>query len=127
MAAASRVDTRIVGVTDSLLDNRIEPITATDDEIRDAVAGAHLSSFLPALLPALAHAIGDDSILVEALRPDGAKIRDESAGLTPEQEVEIRTIAADTLIEVRDGIRSFDDEVRGRHRSSATADGVCHR
>lgn len=110
MVAASRVDTRIVGVTDSLLDNRIEPITATDDEIRDAVAGAHLSSFLPALLPALAHAIGDDSILVEALRPDGTKIRDESAGLTPEQEVEIRTIAADTLIEVRDGIRSFDDE-----------------
>ena len=97
-------------MTDSLLDNQIEPITATDDEIRAAVAGAHLSSFLPALLPALAHALGDDSILTESVRPDGTMIRDESAGLTLEQAHEIRRIAVDALIGVRDGIRSFDDE-----------------
>jgi 4-hydroxyacetophenone monooxygenase len=97
-------------VGDSLLDQRIEPITATDAEIRDAVEDAHLPSFLPALLPALAHATGDDSILVETVRPDGTMIRDESAGLTPAQAAEIRRIAVDTLIEVRNGVRSFDDE-----------------
>lgn len=110
MASSSGSRARIGGVTDSLLDNRIEPITATDDEIREAVAGAHLSSFLPALLPALAHALGDDSILPESVRPDGAMMRDESAGLTLEQTHEIRRIAVDALIDVRDGNRSFDDE-----------------
>ncbi len=110
MVPASGPDATIGGVTDSLLDNRIEPITATDDEIRAAVAGAHQASFLPALLPALAHATGDESILVESVRPDGTMIRDESAGLSTAQEREIRRIAVDTLIAARDGVRSFDDE-----------------
>ena len=102
MAAATTGSAKLVTVT--------EPITATDDEIRSAVAGAHLSSFLPALLPALAHATGDESLLVETLRPDGSLIRDETAGLTPGQESEIRRIATAMLIDVRDGVRAFDDE-----------------
>ncbi len=42
-----------------------EPITADDDTIRSALKDA----FLPALLPALAHATGDLSILRDELRP----------------------------------------------------------
>ena len=97
-------------MTDSLLDNRIEPITANDEEIRDAVNGANLASFLPALLPALAHATGDDSLLMNALLPDGELIRDDTAGLSSEQQTEIRRIAVDVLIDVRDGRRSFVDD-----------------
>jgi 4-hydroxyacetophenone monooxygenase len=106
-------------VTDSLLDNRLEPITASDDEIRAAVHDADQSSFLPALLPALAHAIGDDSILDAELRPDGALIRDESAGLTPEQADAIREVAIDILIAIRDGTRSILDE---RERTDVDTD-----
>ncbi len=81
----------------------IEPLTASDDEIRAAVADAHLPSFLPALLPALAHATGDDSLLDPSLRPDPELLRDESAGLTPDQQARIRALTVDTLIAVRDG------------------------
>ena len=102
MAAAPTRDAKLVSVT--------EPITASDAEIRSAVTGAHLASFLPALLPALAHATGNDSLLVESLRPDGALIRDETAGLTPKMETEIRRVATEVLIDVRDGVRRFDDE-----------------
>ncbi|MEP6296830.1 MAG: NAD(P)/FAD-dependent oxidoreductase, partial [Ilumatobacter sp.] len=92
---------------ESLLDNRISPITASDEEIHAAVHGADLASFLPALLPALAHALGDDSLLVEALRPDGDLIRDETAGLDADQQAEIRRLAVEVLIDVRDGRRAF--------------------
>ena len=44
----------------------IEPITATDDELRDALEVADL----PALLPALAHVTGDLSLLRDDLRID---------------------------------------------------------
>ena len=118
MASSSGSKARIDGVTASPLNNRIEPILATDDEIREAVAGAHLSSFLPALLPALAHALGDDSVLPEWVRPNGASIRDESAGLTPGQAREIRRIAIEALIDVRDGNRFFDDEATKSNISS---------
>jgi 4-hydroxyacetophenone monooxygenase len=97
-------------VTDSLLDNLIEPITASDDEIRAAVDEADQPSFLPALLPALAHATGDTSILDDALRPDGELIRDETAGLTAEQQAAVRRAAVHVLIDLRDGVRSFVDE-----------------
>ncbi|MEL6891030.1 MAG: FAD-dependent oxidoreductase [Actinomycetota bacterium] len=88
--------------------NVIEPIIASDGEIRAAVDGAHLPSFLPALLPSLAHATDDLTLLRAELRPDGDLIRDESAGLTPEQQRKIRDAAVDVLIAVRDGSMSFD-------------------
>ncbi|MFK7917729.1 MAG: flavin-containing monooxygenase [Ilumatobacter sp.] len=96
-------------MTHSLLDNQIEPITASDDEIRSAVDGADLASFLPALLPALSHALDDESLLIDSLRPDGELIRDETAGLTPDQQMAIRRLAVEVLIDVRDARRTFAD------------------
>lgn len=108
-------------MTDSLLDNQIQPITATDVEIRRALDDADLPSFLPALLPALAHATGDDSLLDETLRPDGTMIRDESAGLQPDQQQRIREVAADVLIRIRDGevaLVALDDTASGTGRQA---------
>ncbi len=86
----------------------IEAITESDDEIRALVADAHLPSFLPAMLPALAHATGDLTLLREDLRPDGSMIRDEMVGLAPDQQSAIRQLVGDVLISVRDGVRTFD-------------------
>ena len=97
-------------MSESLIDNQIHPITQGDDEIAAALADAALPMFLPALLPALAHATGDYSLLVDALRPDGATLRDETSGLSPEQQAEIRRLALDTLIAVRDGGARFSDD-----------------
>lgn len=116
---------------DSLLDNQIEPIDASDDEIRAMVASAHLPSFLPALLPAIAHATGVDTLLDDELRPDGTLIRDETSGLTPEQQNTIRERAVDALIAVRDGELAFradgsptDDERLRRIMSFAIGDEI---
>ena len=54
--------TRSIGVG---ITRAIEPLTADDDAIRLALQDA----FLPALLPALAQATGDFSLLRDELRP----------------------------------------------------------
>ena len=77
----------------------IEPITASDDELRDALA----VSDLPALLPALAHITGDLSLLRPELRIDPLLMGEDQGGLTPEQQAGIRALALDTLIAFRDG------------------------
>jgi len=63
----------------------IETITATDDELRDILDQAEL----PPLLPALAYATGDLTILQEHLRPDPLLMAMPQGGLTEEQQEEI--------------------------------------
>jgi len=77
----------------------IEPITASDEELRAALEVADL----PALLPALAHVTGDLSLLREELRIDPALMGEDQGGLTPEQQAAIRELALETLIRFRDG------------------------
>ena len=66
----------------------VEPITAGDDDINRALLDAEL----PALLPALAHATGDLSLLREDLRPDPLLVIEPQGGLTEEQHDAIRAL-----------------------------------
>jgi 4-hydroxyacetophenone monooxygenase len=77
----------------------IEPITASDDEIRAILAEAEI----PPLLPALAYATGDLSLLREHLRPDPVLFNLPQGGLTGEQQAEARDLALDALARFRDG------------------------
>jgi 4-hydroxyacetophenone monooxygenase len=77
----------------------VEPITADDDAIRAALEQAAL----PSLLPAIAHATGDLSLLRDDLRPDPLRIAEPDAGIGAEQAVEIRRLALEALVRYRDG------------------------
>jgi 4-hydroxyacetophenone monooxygenase len=77
----------------------LEPVTADDDAIRAALDGA----MLPALLPALAHATGDLSLLRDDLRPDPLRMAEPDAGLSAEQAATIKAIALDAIRRFRDG------------------------
>jgi 4-hydroxyacetophenone monooxygenase len=77
----------------------VEPITADDDTIRDALQYADL----PALLPALALVTRDFSLLHDDLRIDPALMMEEQGGLTEEQQAAIRQVAFDALVRYRDG------------------------
>jgi 4-hydroxyacetophenone monooxygenase len=78
----------------------IEPITATDDEIRAFLAEAEV----PPLLPALAYATGDLSLLRDELRPDPLLFAAmPQGGLTDEQQAQARELAFDALVRFRDG------------------------
>src|SRR4051812_26490731 len=77
----------------------VQPITATDDELRAALEAADL----PALLPALAHVTGDLSLLRPDLRIDPLLMAEDQGGLTPEQQAAIRALAVETLAAFRDG------------------------
>jgi 4-hydroxyacetophenone monooxygenase len=76
----------------------IEPITATDDELRAVLEEAQL----PPLLPALAYLTGDLSLLRDDLRPDPVLLSLPQGGLSPEQAAEIRRLARDALGRYRD-------------------------
>src|SRR3954451_21327901 len=86
--------------TSSPFIKEIAPITCSDEELRAILDEAEL----PPLLPALAYATGDMSLLREHLRPDpllfGAM---PQGGLTDEQQAEIRELALDVLSKFRDG------------------------
>ena len=77
----------------------VQPITATDEELRAALEVADL----PALLPALAHVTGDHSLLRPDLRVDPLLMGEDQGGLTPEQQDAVRALALETLIAFRDG------------------------
>jgi 4-hydroxyacetophenone monooxygenase len=77
----------------------IEPITATDDEIRAALEDAEI----PPLLPALAYITGDASLLREDLRPNALTIAMPQGGLSEAQLTEARQLALEALIRFRDG------------------------
>ncbi|MBE0609881.1 MAG: NAD(P)/FAD-dependent oxidoreductase [Dehalococcoidia bacterium] len=74
-----------------------EPITADDADIRAALADA----FLPALLPALAQATGDFTILREELRPPGIAPGVPQGGMSPQQQDAAREIAFEALKQLR--------------------------
>lgn len=71
---------------------------ADDETIRAAVEQAEI----PALLPALAAATGDLSLIPEHLRPSTAGLMDPTAGLSPEQQAEARELAVGALCRLRD-------------------------
>ncbi|MCI0855481.1 MAG: hypothetical protein J4N98_02235, partial [Chloroflexi bacterium] len=90
-----------------------EPLTADDETIRTALNDA----FLPALLPALAQATGDFSLLREDLRPPAAAPGMLQGGMSDEQQSQARDFAFDVLKTLRDdgangGQRSIEDDVR---------------
>ena len=88
-----------LGFSSSPFVGAVEPITASDDEIRRALDDAEL----PPLLPALAYITGDLAVLRPDLRPDPLLLAMPQAGLSGEQQAEIRAIALAALIEFRDG------------------------
>ena len=77
----------------------IAPIDCTDDEIRGFLADAELQP----LLPALAYATGDMSLLRDDLQPDPLLLALPAGGFTDEQAAAIRALALETLIAFRDG------------------------
>ena len=76
----------------------VEPITASDDEIRAALADA----VLPPLLPALAYLTGDLTLLRPELRIDPLMIGMPQGGLTDDQQAAIRDLALEVLCRYRD-------------------------
>jgi 4-hydroxyacetophenone monooxygenase len=77
----------------------IEPITESDDEIRHALADAEV----PPLLPAIAYATGDMSLLRPELQSDPMLVAIPQGGLTDEQQAQARDLALQALIRFRDG------------------------
>ncbi len=77
----------------------VEPITADDDALKAAL----LDADVPALLPALALATGDFSLLRDDLRIDPTLMMEEQGGLSETQQEAIRAIAAEVLARFRDG------------------------
>jgi len=77
---------------------RVEPIIASDDEIRTALAEAEI----PPLLPALAYLTGDLSLLRDDLRPDPLLAALPQGGLTEEQQRAARDLAFEVLRRFRD-------------------------
>lgn len=75
-----------------------EPITADDETIRKALEDA----FLPALIPALAQATGDLSLLREELRPPGVAPGVLQGGMTEPQQEAARAVALEALRALRD-------------------------
>ncbi|HEY8524939.1 MAG TPA: NAD(P)/FAD-dependent oxidoreductase [Acidimicrobiales bacterium] len=92
--AAARPDAVGVGAM-----HPVEPITASDDELRAILAEAEV----PPLLPALAYATGDLRLLRDHLRPDPMLFQLPQGGLTEEQQAEARELALQALIRFRDG------------------------
>src|SRR6476619_3989076 len=80
-------------------DTSIAPISASDEEIRAALAEAEI----PPLLPALAYATGDLSLLQDELRPDALLLAMPQGGLTDEQLDRARELAFEALVRFRDG------------------------
>jgi 4-hydroxyacetophenone monooxygenase len=77
----------------------VEPITATDEEIREALEAAEV----PPLLPALAYATGDLSLLQDDLRPDPLSFSMPQGGLSEVQLERARQLAFEALVRFRDG------------------------
>jgi 4-hydroxyacetophenone monooxygenase len=75
-----------------------QPITASDASIRTALDDA----FLPALLPALAQATGDYTILRDDLRPPGVAPGIPQGGMSPGQQAAAREVAFEAIRKLRD-------------------------
>jgi 4-hydroxyacetophenone monooxygenase len=77
----------------------VAPIVESDDEIRRVLDEAEV----PPLLPSLAYATGDMSLLRDELRPDPLLFTLPQGGLTDEQQAAAREIALDAIVRFRDG------------------------
>ena len=77
----------------------IEPITASDADLRKVLEDAHL----PALIAALAQDTGDFSLLRDDLIPDTGVVGRALGGFMPDQQVRARELAFDALVAFRDG------------------------
>jgi len=69
-------------------------LAATDD---DTIRAALEHAEIPALLPALASALDDRSLVPEHLRPDLTVLMDPAAGLSAQQQTESRSLAFDAM------------------------------
>jgi 4-hydroxyacetophenone monooxygenase len=76
----------------------VQSISESDEEIRAALQDAEL----PSLLIALAHLTGDESLLREELRPDGAFIAGPQGGFDEEQIETVRAHCLEALCRYRD-------------------------
>jgi 4-hydroxyacetophenone monooxygenase len=76
----------------------IEPITASDDEIRGFLADAEI----PPLLPAIAYATGDITLLKPELRPDPMLVGMPQGGLSEDQQAQARELALNAIVAFRD-------------------------
>src|SRR5438445_8783908 len=76
-----------------------DQITADDETIRKAL----LDAFLQALIPALAQATGDLTLLREDIRPPGFAPGVPQGGMTAEQQSAARSVAFEALTALRDG------------------------
>jgi 4-hydroxyacetophenone monooxygenase len=90
--------TRAAGGSTSPFLGAIEPIDASDDEIRRALDEAEI----PPLLPALAYATGDLSLLRDELRPDPRLLALPQGGLSDAQQDAARALAFEVLTRFRD-------------------------
>jgi len=91
----------------------IEPITADDATIAQALEDA----FLPGLLPALAQATGDFSLLSDELRPPAMQPGVPQGGMSDQQQAKARELALEALKRLRDEgpspqERPIEDDVR---------------
>ncbi len=75
------------------------PITATDEELRDALEAAHI----PSLVNALVHITGDIAHIRGEIKPIAALFQDPQGGISPERQAEARSIALEVLKAYRDG------------------------
>lgn len=79
-------------------DATLPPITESEDELREILSQAEV----PPLLPALAYATGDFSLLRDDLRPDPLTFGLPQGGLTEEQQAEARALALQALLSFRE-------------------------
>jgi 4-hydroxyacetophenone monooxygenase len=101
--AADDGPTQYVGVSNTVSTSNpfgaaIEPITESDDEIREMLELAEV----PPLLPALAYLTGDLTLLREELRPNPMLSAMPQGGLSDDQLATARQLALDALISFRD-------------------------
>jgi 4-hydroxyacetophenone monooxygenase len=82
------------------ISNAIEQIVASDGELERALDDA----FLPALLPALAHATGDLSLLAPDLLPEAVTPGMLQGGMSDGQQATARGLALGALRRLRDGM-----------------------
>lgn len=77
-----------------------EPILESDDELRAVLDDP--ATELVAVLPAIAHALGDASFIPSDLSPDGTNIFAEQGGWSADQLEQVRSLALAGLIRLRD-------------------------
>jgi 4-hydroxyacetophenone monooxygenase len=82
------------------LSPEIQPIAETDAQLRAILDDP--GADLPPLLPALAYALGDTSLLPGDLQLDPARLLEEQGGWTDEEQQRCRELGLNALIRLRD-------------------------